>query len=62
MLGIRAAVAANDMQLRYRDIELGLIGVVELKKFGIPIPHIQMHKTTISANAMLNVNYRIANL
>jgi hypothetical protein len=48
------------MQLGDRNIEQGVIGVLELEKLGIAVSHIEIYKAQVAPNPVLNMNDRIA--
>jgi hypothetical protein len=48
------------MQLGDRNIEQGVIGVLELEKLGIAFSHIEIHQAQVAPNPVLNMDDWIA--
>ena len=59
-LGRRAAVAADQVQVGDRDVELRVVGVDELQEFGRALAEIHRDEAEIAADAVLLVDDRIA--
>ncbi len=59
---IAAGIARDDVQLRNRHVELGFVGVVEFEEFHVAFAEIHVDQALIAGDAVLLVDYRIANL
>ena len=60
MLGRGAAVARNQMQIRYRYVELRVARVLQMQKLGGSVAQVERHEAEVAANAMLFMHHRIA--
>ena len=61
-LGQAAGVAADDVQLRHRHIELVLAGVFKQQELGLAFAKIKVEQALVAAYAVLGVHHRIADL
>src|SRR6185369_9830083 len=52
-LGLRTAIAADDAELRNRDVELVAALVFEQQELGLPFFHVQGRQTLKPSDAML---------
>ena len=59
-LGRGAAVAADQVQVRHRHVELGVVGVDELQELGRTFAEVQRDEAEIAADAVLLVDDRVA--
>ena len=55
-----AAVAADQVQLRHRHIELVVPGVLQVQKFGLAFAQVEVGEAQIAADAVLGVDHRVA--
>ena len=58
----RAAVAADEVQLRHRHVELVVVGVFQQHEFRGTVAQIEIEQTLIAADAVVRVHHRIAHL
>ena len=58
--GGRAAVAADEMQLRYRHIQLVAARVFERQELGRTLTEIEILQPEVTADAMLQMDYGVA--
>ena len=59
-LGGRAAVTADEVQIRDGDVELRVVGVSEMQEFVRSVTEVERHESKIAADAVLLVDDRIA--
>ena len=59
-LGRGAAVAADDVQARDRDVELGVVGVEQVQKLVRPVAQIECDQAEVAPDAVLLMHHRIA--
>jgi hypothetical protein len=62
LLGLRAAVAADDAELRDRHIQLVAAFVLQEQELVRPVAEIQVHQALVAPDAVLLVHHRIAHL
>src|SRR3954468_16795848 len=62
LLGLRAAVAADDAELGDRNVELVAAFVLEQQELGLPLFHVQGGQTLKPSDAMLLMDHRVADL
>src|SRR3972149_3117245 len=60
--GRPAAIAADQVQLRHRHVELVAARVFERQEFGRAFPKIEILQTQVTADAVLLVHHRVADL
>ena len=60
--GVRrgAAVAADEVEVRHRDVELGVVGVDELQELVGSVAQVERDEAEVAADAVLLVHHRIA--
>ena len=59
-LGSRAAVTADDVEARDRDVELGIVGIEQVQEFVRPVAEIERGEAEVATDAVLLVDDRIA--
>ena len=60
LLGRNAAVAADEVQLCHRDIELVVAGVFQVQEFGLAFAQVEIGQAEVAADAVLRMHHRIA--
>ncbi len=60
MIGIGAAVAGDDMQLRHGHIKCAAVGVFQVQEFHLAFAQIHFNQAQIASNAVLRVHDRVA--
>ena len=60
--GVGAAVARDQLQLRHRHVELGVVGVFEVEELGVAFAEIHVYQAEVAADAVAFMHHRIAHL
>jgi hypothetical protein len=61
-VGIGSRIAGDDVQLRDRDIEPGIVGVMQLEELGVAFTEIEMDEPLVTSDAVLLMHHRRADL
>jgi hypothetical protein len=61
-IGVAARVARDDVQLRYRHVELGVAGVMEFEELHVAFAEVHVNEALIAGDAVLLMYDRVADL
>ena len=62
VLGRGARIARNDMQLRHRHVQLGVLGVLQVQEFGFAFAQVHAGQAHVAPDAVIDMDYRVTDL
>ena len=62
LIGADAGVAADQVQLRHRHVQCGLVGVLQVQELARSFPRVDVHQALVAADAVVDVHHRVAHL
>ncbi len=62
LFGRHAGVARDQVQLRHRHVERGLVGVLEVQELARTIAQVDVEQALVAADAVIHMHHRVADL